>query len=412
MHDTSMKGTFPAMIRIPLVILGVPFDNLTLDEATECIFGLIDRSYGDGKPRLVCMADRICIDNALHGDPRKTSPDLLSILRRADMVLAEHMPAVRMSRFVGPALKECIVSGDLISCIAWEALTRRTSIYILGSRAESVKHAWSVLEDRFPGLMVAGGHSLSAHTDGAEPFDAYESDTDTVDRINASSADILFLSLGSPNQEIWFERNRDKLHVPVCICIGDIFASIAGSELCSPAWIRNVGLEDLLSSKRARRQMRKCSLIDLITFWLLILPSILFRKYSKAALHKRFLKTSMGKILYRYWTRGTRELFSLTLPGIIDSETVKRLGFLISKKPDSHLVLDFSRVKSIDSAGLGFLLHLIGIWDTGTYEVLHVGLSRLTKKLLAYNRMRELTPSRQFSDQNELLAYLDEKAGE
>jgi len=158
--------------------------------------------------------------------------------------------------------------------------------------------------------------------------------------------------------------------------------------------------------------MRKCSLIDLITFWLLILPSILFRKYSKAALHKRFLKTSMGKILYRYWTRGTRELFSLTLPGIIDSETVKRLGFLISKKPDSHLVLDFSRVKSIDSAGLGFLLHLIGIWDTGTYEVLHVGLSRLTKKLLAYNRMRELTPSRQFSDQNELLAYLDEKAGE
>ncbi len=412
LHDTSMKGISPATNRIPVVILGVPFDNLTLDEATECIFDLIDRSYTDGKSRLVCMADRNCIDNALSGGFKRTSLELLAILRKADAVIAEHMPAVRMSRFLGPALKECIMGGDFISCIAREALRRRKSVYILGSSAGSVKNAWAVLEDRFPDLTIAGGHALFSLSGGIEPFDAYESDTAAVDKINASSADILFISLGSPNQEIWFERNRGRLQIPVCICVGDIFASLAGSGLFAPAWTQKEGLEALFSSKRDRRHRRKYPLIDLIRFWLLILPSVLLRQYSKGTLQKTFMKTGAGKIFYRYWTRGTREIFSLTLPGMIDSEAVRRLGLLIPKKPGSYLVLDFSHVKSIDSAGLGFLLHLISIWNTGTYEVLHVGLSRLMKKFLACNRMSELIPSQQFSSQDELLAYLDEKAGE
>ncbi len=406
-----MKGLPPAVSRIPVVVLGVPFDNLTLDEATACIFDIMERSYKDGKSRLVCVADRNCIDHALYGGFKKKSLDLLSVLRKADAVIAEHMPAVRMSRFLGPALKECIMSGDLISRIAREALLRRKSIYILGSGSESVKHAWALLVDCFPGVMIAGGHSLSVHSGGIKPFDTYKSDAAAIDRINASSADILFISLGSPNQEIWFERNRDMLRIPVCICVGDIFASIAGSELCAPSWTRIAALEDLFRSRSTRGRMRKYSLIDLVKFWLLILPSILLRQYSKAVLHKRFPNTGTGKIFYRYWTRGTRELFSLTLPGIVDSETARRLCLLIPKMPDSHLVLDFSHVGSIDSAGLGFLLHLISVWNTGTYEILPVGLDGVIKKILAYSRIYELNPSKQFSSHNELLAYLDGKTG-
>jgi N-acetylglucosaminyldiphosphoundecaprenol N-acetyl-beta-D-mannosaminyltransferase len=413
MHDTSRNGTSTAMNRVPVIILGIPFDNLTLDEATEYIFDLMDRSYSDRKSRLVCMADMDCIADALRGNPRKMRHlEFLSILRRADMVTAGHMPAVRMSKFLGPALKECIMSGDLVSCIAREALRRGKSVYILGSGAESVKHSSFMLQDRFPGLRMAGGATLAVYSEGAEPVDEYASDAVIVDKINASSADILFISLGSPNQEIWFERNRDRLQIPVCICVGDIFVSIARSELCTPAWTHGAGLENLFHSKRDKGYMKKYSLIKLIKFWLLILPSVLVHQYSKTVTPQSYLKMSKGKIFYRYWTRGAKEFFSLTLPEIIDSETARRLSTLIPKKSDSHLVLDFSPVKFIDSAGLGFLLNLIHLWDTDKYEVLHVGLSRYMKKILSYNRMHGLIPSRPFSSQDEVLAYLDAKIEE
>lgn len=400
------------MSRIPVVILGIPFDNLSLDEATERVFDIMERSYRDRRSRLVCMGGQNCIGNASYGSLKKmTRSEFFSILWRADMVIAEHMPIVQLSKLLGPALKECITSGDFISCLAREAFRRRKSVYILASSEEGVNHTQVLLEDRFPGLMVAGGHSLSVHSERIEAVDTHENDTVAIGKINASCADILFISLGSPNQEIWFERNRSKLQIPVCICVGDIFASIAGSELCSPEWMRNPDLESLFRSKRTPGQKRNYSFTDLIKFWILLLPSILLHQYSKTVLRDNHPKASTGKILYRYWTRGLCEIFSLTLPEIIDSGTGQRLQLLVPKKPDAHLVLDFSSVKVIDSAGLGFLFHLMSLWNTDTYEILHVGLNRYLKKILACNRMHDFIPSRQFLSQNEVLAYLDGKAG-
>jgi N-acetylglucosaminyldiphosphoundecaprenol N-acetyl-beta-D-mannosaminyltransferase len=335
----------------------------------------------------------------------------LSALWGADAVIAEYMPAVRISRYLGPALKECIRSGDLISRIAEEALKREKSVLILGSREESVKHAKIVLEDSFPGLMVAGLRSLPIHSEGIESPYEYERDTATVDEINASSADILFISMDSPDQEIWFERNRSALRVPLCVCVGDIFTSIAGSQFCSPAWARCPALENLFHSRRTQRHTEKYSLLDLIKLFLRVLPSILLHGYSKAGLHMSPRKLLKRKVVYRYWTRGTREIFSLTLPETIDSGAAHRLILLIPKNPGSHLVLDFSAVKSVDSAGLGFFFHLFSLWNKDNYEVMYVGLSSFVKRILNSNRIHRHILSRVFASQDKLIAHLDENAG-
>jgi N-acetylglucosaminyldiphosphoundecaprenol N-acetyl-beta-D-mannosaminyltransferase len=65
-----------------------------------------------------------------------------------------------------------------------------------------------------------------------------------IDRINKSKAQILFLALGSPKQELWIANNRDRLkHVRVCQGIGGTLDVLAGTVKRAPEFYCKTGLE-------------------------------------------------------------------------------------------------------------------------------------------------------------------------
>ncbi|MDD5361699.1 MAG: WecB/TagA/CpsF family glycosyltransferase [Ignavibacteria bacterium] len=61
--------------------------------------------------------------------------------------------------------------------------------------------------------------------------------------INASGADILLVALGTPDQEAWIIKNKDKINVPVIIATGSGIDYLAGVKKRAPNFIRNLGLE-------------------------------------------------------------------------------------------------------------------------------------------------------------------------
>jgi N-acetylglucosaminyldiphosphoundecaprenol N-acetyl-beta-D-mannosaminyltransferase len=82
---------------------------------------------------------------------------------------------------------------------------------------------------------------------------------DLISRINCAQADILFVGLGSPRQEMWIQQHLPKLTVAVIQGVGGTLDTIAGTVRRAPRWTRAIGLEWLYrlvaQPSRARRQV-------------------------------------------------------------------------------------------------------------------------------------------------------------
>jgi N-acetylglucosaminyldiphosphoundecaprenol N-acetyl-beta-D-mannosaminyltransferase len=122
-----------------------------------------------------------------------------------------------------------------------------------------------------PSLQIAGCH--------APPFRAISSEEDTaiVNRINDSGADIVWVSLGCPKQEIWIHEHRDKLHAPVLIAVGLAFDIIAGDKTRAPKFLRDAGLEWLYRLLQEPERLGSRYLKSNSLFLYMLFRSILLR---------------------------------------------------------------------------------------------------------------------------------------
>lgn len=114
------------------------------------------------------------------------------------------------------------------------SVTSRVRIYLLGSREETVTKSVEKLKERFPKIEVVGARSGF--------FEESENDT-IVWEINASRADILFVGMGVPKQELWIAKNWGKLEVKLAMGVGGSFDVISGNLKRAPGWIQRIGLE-------------------------------------------------------------------------------------------------------------------------------------------------------------------------
>lgn len=64
-----------------------------------------------------------------------------------------------------------------------------------------------------------------------------------IELINKSGAEILMVALGTPHQEEWIFKNKDKINAPVIIAVGSGLDFLAGVKKRAPLWMRNIGLE-------------------------------------------------------------------------------------------------------------------------------------------------------------------------
>jgi N-acetylglucosaminyldiphosphoundecaprenol N-acetyl-beta-D-mannosaminyltransferase len=87
---------------------------------------------------------------------------------------------------------------------------------------------------RFPRLRIAG------FQDGY--FDRSEEEA-VAARVRASRAQILFVGMPSPYKEVWAERFRHTLDVPVILGVGGSFDVVAGMVPRSPLWLQRIGME-------------------------------------------------------------------------------------------------------------------------------------------------------------------------
>jgi len=233
-------------------IAGVDVDNVSEDDAIAAIERLVDA--GGSHYAAVVNAAKIV---AATKDEK-----LKRILLEADLVTADGMSVVWASRILSTPLKQRVTGIDLFERLVACSAALGWAVYFLGARDESVRGTVEHLTGRYPELLVAG------HRNGF--FEASES-AEVASAIRDSSADLLFVALGSPAQEYWIAENVGPTGVRFALGVGGSFDHVSGLARRAPEWMRRSGLEWLYRLVREPRRLWRRYLIGNSVFlWLII----------------------------------------------------------------------------------------------------------------------------------------------
>lgn len=222
-------------------LFGIPVARLTTAETVGTILdwarqGRARREAGHpvGPPRVVATANVDFVVNAVPWRPWRRGGELLQCLRAADIVTADGMPIVALSRLVGDPLPERVAGSDMTPELCRACAAEGLRFYVLGGTDDSLREAFSRL-----GLSaspaIAGTDSSRVDLDGDQ--------SETLRRIANARPDILFVALGNPKQELWIRRNLSRIDAPVAIGVGGSFNFVAGRVKRAPLWMQRCGLE-------------------------------------------------------------------------------------------------------------------------------------------------------------------------
>jgi exopolysaccharide biosynthesis WecB/TagA/CpsF family protein/anti-anti-sigma factor len=398
------------MIRETIVVLGLPVDNLDMDHTVERIFDLIEASRRDGRSRQVATVNVDFVVNTLTWRlSRPRHPELIDILRRADLVTPDGMPIIWTSRLLGTPLKERVTGADLVPRLAETAARKGKSIYFLGGQGDVGIRAARLVQERFPDLKIAGADSPFVHIEGEALSAETGRDQKVVERINRSGADILLIGFGNPKQEVWFDRNRHRLQVPVSIGIGGTYEFIVGSVTRAPNWMQKAGLEWLFRITQDPKRLWKRYFVGFFKFGLMILPAIAYYRFKR-----RGLKNTTGNArqfdIHDYDINLPDEAFLrvIGLPEVLDAEAVEKVRASVENEvfDVSTPILDFRNVKFIDSSGMGFIL---GLWRRLNKENKHLYLIEIrpsTRRFFELSRLMDVFKDRVFGSLEEAMNHL------
>ena len=157
--------------------------------------------------------------------------------QRADLLAIDSMPFLRIARLLVNRRSDSMYGPDMIREVAREAPNRGYRFYLYGAAPGTPERLKAALLRAYPELAVVGTCS--------PPFrELTEVEDDAICReILACGANIVWVGLGSPKQDIWIEQHRHRLPGCVLVAAGALFDFFSGRVKQSPRWIRNLGFE-------------------------------------------------------------------------------------------------------------------------------------------------------------------------
>lgn len=198
-------------------------------------------------------------------------PHYQQVINRAALVTPDGMPLVWALRLLGVSGQGRVYGPDLMLVLCKKAATAGIPIYLYGGTGAVLAKLQTNLQQRFPKLVISGTHS--------PPFRPLtpEEETADINRIHASGATIVFVSLGCPKQEEWMARQQGKLQA-VTVGVGAAFSFHSGEISQSPRWLMNLGLEWLYRFAMEPQRLGRRYLVNNPAFVVLFGLQLLFRR--------------------------------------------------------------------------------------------------------------------------------------
>ena len=164
-------------------------------------------------------------------------PELRRIFNASGLTTPDGMAIVWILRLRGHRRVERVYGPDLMLEVCRRGLESGYRHFLFAGGEGVADGLRRKLEERFPRLDVVGTWS--------PPFGpiSEQEDASTVERINASRPDIVWVGLSAPKQERWMAAHLGRVTAPVMIGVGAAFDFLSGRKPQAPRWMLRSGLE-------------------------------------------------------------------------------------------------------------------------------------------------------------------------
>jgi N-acetylglucosaminyldiphosphoundecaprenol N-acetyl-beta-D-mannosaminyltransferase len=208
-------------------VLGVPMSAGTMNDALN----EVTRWVTEGDPSFGIFRD-------VHGIMEsQRRPEVLDAHLRAGLVACDGTPLVWASRWAGVKTAERVYGPDFVLAMCGRAEAMGLKSFFYGGKPGVAEQLAFRLREQFPKLLVAGAYS--------PPFRPLttDEDADVVEMIDKSGADLVWVGMSTPKQELWMADHVGRLRAPALLGVGAAFDFLTGEVRQAPRWIHRTGLE-------------------------------------------------------------------------------------------------------------------------------------------------------------------------
>ena len=229
-------------------VLGVGFDNLTLEEAAAAGAALVEAEgfhYAvTPNPEFILAA--------------RKDPAFNQALAQADLALADGVGVTYAAKILGRPLKGRVPGIEFAQKLMGWMSAHSKRLFLLGAKPGVAELAAAHLKDKYPGLILCGTH------DGY-----FKEDAPVVEAIRAAGADVVFVCLGAPKQEFWMAKNGPDTGAHLMVGLGGSLDVFAGVVERAPEEFQKLGLEWLYRLMKEPKRFGRMARLPLVLVYAL-----------------------------------------------------------------------------------------------------------------------------------------------
>lgn len=163
---------------------------------------------------------------------RRHDPRFREVTATFDYFIPDGMPLIWCLNLQGAGLKDRVYGPTFMRHCILSSPAPFTH-YFLGGSEDCLRRLRESLKAQNTQLQIVG-----AHHGYFKPKDEEE----IVKEINRLSPDFIWVGLGTPKQQQWIERNRQKIGRGIILAVGFAFDVNAGTKRDAPLWMQRYGL--------------------------------------------------------------------------------------------------------------------------------------------------------------------------
>jgi len=202
-------------------ILGTEFDNFTEKQFHQYLDydldGRANKFIVTPNPEIVLSA--------------RKDTEFSKIVNNADYVIPDGIGIIKGAKSLGTPIHERITGFDTLQYLIRTANRKQLKVYLLGAKPEIINASADKIKKEFPQIDLVGYH------------DGYFKDEQAIaDEIGDTKPNIVLVALGSPKQEIFINKYRNKADA-IWIGVGGSFDVFSGTKKRAPKIVQKLNLE-------------------------------------------------------------------------------------------------------------------------------------------------------------------------
>ena len=184
--------------------------------------------------------------NPVMAQNARNDENFMKILNSSDYNIPDGNGIILASRLLKTPIEQRICGIELGEELLYTASRLNLRVFLFGGKEGVATLAAARLCAKYPGLKICGTHH------------GYQSDQgEVVEKIRKSRADVVYVCLGSPKQEIWICENADSLpSVRLFMGLGGSLDVWSGNVKRAPRYLRKSGFEWLWRMSTSPKRLK------------------------------------------------------------------------------------------------------------------------------------------------------------